>query len=634
MSSAAGTEVVVAKELLLGVYTISPSRTGGGKRVYLIEGWTEAGERIRQRKDTEDEAKKVVEVLAEADGKNREARRLSGTAITEKRYVFSSEIITSKARRDDIEAALRLFPTNEAGIPDPLWSLRDCVERGIKAGYNPTFPDVTVADVAPTYREYYKWRNTLAPTDANYVGPKTLEAFYPRLNRLVKLFGTLKFSALAAEGELKKRILNSGLRPSVADKIASTFNGMAAWGTEENLNPKDEKASAQVGDLAAGSAEADTGGTGHKPAPVHHDSGPSLAVADRIAGTFNGMAASGAKENLNSNDEKARAQVGEFAAGTAETDADGTGHKPAPEHPRYLARYTPWSCPYKVKGIPQVYSRAEYQALLDEAWRQTVSPVRRASVSRAATIIMRIWCALRPSETDHPEFHVNEDCSVAHVPEGTKSGFRLVAIPPCAQIQLRLLKARGLLSFAEVTPQAMAVFRGKAGFPLCSSAMRGAFANHTGRKYKTVTAEEAEKWFRGNWPLRFGKRKQDVDRHTGGSAYANASRNLPATSKWMGNGLDDLDHYIGLFPQVEIPSFYQTVATPLQGIIRPKDIPLPSWFDAQGEAAYRAEQVAVGDLVTTLISHSDELISEASEPDDDAAALKTSEESVEETVAA
>ena len=55
----------MAKELILGVYTISPKRTKGGKRVYVIEGRTEAGDRIRQRKDTDDEAKKVIEVLVQ-----------------------------------------------------------------------------------------------------------------------------------------------------------------------------------------------------------------------------------------------------------------------------------------------------------------------------------------------------------------------------------------------------------------------------------------------------------------------------------------------------------------------------------------------------------------------------------------
>ena len=164
---------------------------------------------------------------------------------------------------------------------------------------------------------------------------------------------------------------------------------------------------------------------------------------------------------------------------------------------------------------------------------------------------------------------------------------------------------------------------------------RGLRVSH-GTRGQDGTAEEAEKWFRSNWPLRFGARKQDVDRHTGGTAYANACQNLPATAMYMGNGIDDLVHYLGLFPQPELQPFYQTIATPLLAIVRPEAIPLPSWFDGQLADAHRAEQAAVGDLVTTLIAHSNDLVGTPSEAaDGDVEQLPAPQESpVPDTVAA
>jgi len=529
------------KQIVPGVYSITLDRTGGGKRIYLITGWTEDLERVRLRKDTEEEAKAVVKGLEDKDHLLRAARAQNAKPIEEDKSVFSSKLITTKARLTDIEAALQLLPVDkETGLPDPKWSLKDIVAIALRRGiYNPNYPIVKVAEVAPTYTQYYEWRNKLDSKDPNYVAKTTLKAFYPRINRLVKLFGTLNLQELAAEGELKNRIQNSGLKPSVADKMASTFNGMAFWATEANLDPK--------------------------------------------------------------------------------------GEKPAPAHPRYLADYKPWSCPYTNKGIPDVYTGEECQALLDRAWNETVTPTRHRAVSRAATVIVRIWCALRPSETDNPDFYLSDDCSIAYVPENTKTGFRMVEVPPCAQIQLLVLKALGLLSFEKTSHQVWALFRGKVGFPVNSGSMRGAYSREIGLPYKQVTAVDAELWFRAKWPLRFPKRKQDTARHTGGTAHANACQDLKRTAFYMGNSLDVLEHYLGKFPLAELPHFYQTVATPLKALIDCEKIPLPVWFNSLHAGARQAQQEAVLKLVESLVAkleapesqiiQLDEVVPHCSQPD-------------------
>lgn len=509
------------KEIVPGVYAITPAWTDGGKRIYLITGWTEGLGRVRLRKDTYEEAKEVVKGLEDKDRLTRAARAQNAKPIEDDNFVFGSKLIATKARLADIEAALQQLPVDkETGLPDPKWSLKDLVAIALRRGiYNPNYPLVTVAEVAPTYTKFYEWRNTLDTKDPNYVAKTTLKAFYPTIRRLVKLFGTLNLQELAAEGELKNRIQNSGLQPSVADKIASTFNGMAFWATEANLDPQ--------------------------------------------------------------------------------------GENPAPAHSRYLADYKPWSCPYTNKGIPDVYTGDEYQAILDRAWNETVAPTRHRALSRAATVIVRIWCSLRPSETDNPDFYLNEDCSIAYVPENAKTGFRMVEVPPCAQIQLLVLKALDCLSFKKTSHQVWALFRGKVGFPVNSAAMRAAYSREIGVPFAQVTAVDAEKWFRSKWPLRFPRRKPDTMRHTGGTAHANACQDLRRTAFYMGNSLDVLEHYLGKFPLPMIPHFYQTVATPLKAFIDCEKIPLPPWFNSLHARARQEQQEAVLQLVESLVAKLD-----------------------------
>jgi hypothetical protein len=185
-----------------------------------------------------------------------------------------------------------------------------------------------------------------------------------------------------------------------------------------------------------------------------------------------------------------------------------------------------------------------------------------------------------------------------------------VEIPPCAQIQLRVLKNLGLLRFDKRGKNSWAIFRGKAGFPLSNALMRAEFlSKNYGRPYESVGVDEAKEWFRSQWPLRYGKLKPDVARHTGGTAYANACQDLGRTAKYMGNGIATLDHYLGngLYKPQDIQHFYQTIATPLKAFINPCDIPLPSWFNVQHSDACLEEQRVVTKLSEMVIAHVDEI---------------------------
>ena len=78
------------KQLLIGVYKVCAKWTNGGKRYYQVIGWTEAGDRVRSRFDTEDLAKAEVNRLIGEDEKIRLARRQQGLAIAEDKCVFDS----------------------------------------------------------------------------------------------------------------------------------------------------------------------------------------------------------------------------------------------------------------------------------------------------------------------------------------------------------------------------------------------------------------------------------------------------------------------------------------------------------------------------------------------------------------
>jgi hypothetical protein len=514
------------KARIHGVYTITAKRTEGGQRTYLITGWTEDGERIRKREDTEDAAKAYIAALQKADETIRHARNNGSKPIVTEGYTFTSQIITSKGRQDDIEAALRQFPRGADGLPDPRFLVNDCVALGMRS-YNPTLPVAKLNDISPLYCAHLEWRGKRPSNDKQFLADVKGAKYWH--GRLLRLCGNMKVAELAAAGELQSRIEQSGETPDVKAKITGNANAMLGWAALSNLEPN--------------------------------------------------------------------------------------GKDPAPAHPRYIQTYTPWSCGCEREGEPHVFSRAEYQALLDQAWLKVAQVLRRklnrmqrakpkATRSHAARVILLIWCALRPSEIDAPGFRLEDDCTVAHVPpEHTKTGWRDVPIPPNAQGLLRILRDNGLLNFRRPSAGSMALLRAKAGFFVRPHLMRSYMSLATQRAYNSISNEEAEEWFRKQWPLRFGVYEQDSPRHTGGSFYATASQSIAATAIFMGNQPREVEKsYWGRVEIKDTPDFYQALPTPFYQTMNVSKIPMPFWFRSQHAEQRRQEQQSVEDLTAQLAS--------------------------------
>lgn len=508
------------KARICGVYSVTPVTTKGGQRTYFISGWTEDDRRIRVYEQDQNTAKTCVKELQDQDEQIREARRNGTKAVVRESFSFSSRIITSQARLDDLEAALRLLPKGADGLPDPAYSVEKCVEKALRGGYSPSVPNATLKDVAPLHAAHLEWRGRRPTNDPAYIADA--EQFKYWNSRIVELFGSVKVETLAAPGQMESRLGHAGLTPSVKSGVASAMNRLLKWASAANLEP--------------------------------------------------------------------------------------IGEDHAPLHPRYIESYTAWNFGYRRQSVPDILSLPECQALLDEAWRTAerfMRPLKRKYKRKrkgvgcwAARQILLIWCALRPSEIGAPGFRLSDDCTMAYVPEeGTKTGWRNVPIPPNAQILLRILRDRELLFFRTPSPAAMALLRGRAGFPISRTHMCLAMVMGTGRPYGDITCEEAEAWFRERWPLKFEVYNQDDSRHTGGSYYATASQSIPATAMFMGNEPAEVERsYWGRVELSEVPDFYRMLPTVLRGTIDTAQIPMPFWFQSQRAEDRLKEQQTVEQL--------------------------------------
>ena len=278
------------------------------------------------------------------------------------------------------------------------------------------------------------------------------------------------------------------------------------------------------------------------------------------------------------------------------------GENPAPAHPRYIGAYTTYFPRYKKKTENAVMSVTEVQVQVDSAWDLSM----KYRGPRAARTTVLIFCSLRPSEVDHPDFSISEDCKVARVPDDTKTGWRFVAIPPNAQIMLRVLKEQGLLIFTKESATTLGKWRGQLGYHVSDTQMRGWLAKQLRIPYKEVKLEYAKRLFREKYPYRpeFGRNVADKSRHTGGSFYLTACQNIEATATYMGNSAKTVKRYYwGKVQMDQVALFYRIIPKALKMAHDPAKIDLPYWFDLQHAEAAKAEAVKVEQAAAELTAH-------------------------------
>jgi hypothetical protein len=506
------------KPAMKGIYNVGEETTPTGQESYHISGYTEAGVRIRQRLWRLEEVKKEIDDLREKDKIYLKAQASGASVLKEnKRVVWSSEIIITESRKNDCEAALRLFPKDESGMPKKEYLLEKAVDRGLKAGYNPILPEITFSAVQSFYTEHIKWRLAL-PKDHDQRITKIYADMLPYYCRLSEgIFGGMYLSEMAIDGVVESGITNSGLTVDNSQKVASYVNQLMAWAMINNSEPR--------------------------------------------------------------------------------------GQNPPPAHVKYIESYTTFYPKSKKRGRVVVMSVPEVQARIDSAWDLTI----RERNSRAAREILLIFAALRPSELDHPEFRLDENCRMARVPDDSKTGWRDVLISPNAQIMLRALKSDGLLMFDRPSYQTLGIWHGQIGYYLGFSRMRSHVASVLKRRYKDVTSEEAEKWFRERYPLRpeFGENVTDKPRHTGASNHVTACQDVGITCNFIGdtNVKTVKKHYWGRIDIEYVPAFYQVLATALHGAHPPEKIDMPYWFKAQHAEHFKAERAKVQSATDAVVIH-------------------------------
>jgi hypothetical protein len=509
---------MAASEAVKGVYTIRRDKTPNGRDFFHIEGWAEDGTRVRKRRNTETEAKRLKTQYEEKDEKFRKARDEGSQVVTEKkRSLWSSDLIVNQARVNDCEEALRLFPKTIEGIPDPRFSVRDAVAYALRGGFNPVLPGVTLNQVLPEYWKHIEWRASLPKTNEQRLG-KLTKGKYPYYRRLTqRMFGEMQLSCLAANGNLKKLLEASSETINNQQKIASFVNGLMAWAMVNNCDP--------------------------------------------------------------------------------------VGENPAPAHPQYIDAYTPYFPRNDDPKVQvEVMSLPEVQTQIDSAWNITM----KYGGPRAAKMIVLIFCALRPSEVDHPDFSVDEYCQVARVPDDTKTGWRFVPISPNAQIMLKVLKERGLLRFGKESYVALAMWRGKLGYHASDTLMRSWLAKQLRKPYKEIHVAEARRLFRERYPFRpeFGRNVPDKPRHTGGSYHLTAGQSIEATATFMGNSSKVVKgHYWGKVHIQDVPRFYRIIPGALEKEYDASTIPMPFWFNVQHAEDAKVERERVEAAAAELGEH-------------------------------
>lgn len=507
---------MAASKIVKGVYSITCKKTPTGRVYYLVSGYTEAGERLRRRKDNEVEAKEFKGTLEVEDSKVRLARAHAGaTAASNNRCVWSSDIITDQTRVADCEDALRLFPKGTDGLPSREYSVKAAVKHALQFGYNPVLPSVTMADVSPLYVKHLAWRGRLAKDNPNFLSEIYLGTmrYYRRLTE--GLCGGIPLSVLAAPGKLESLLNQSSLTYCNQQKVASYMNGLMEWAVVDNTQSI--------------------------------EGGP-------------------------------------------------------PAHPKYLATFQPYYPPQsRERKDIAIMSLEEIQTRLDSAWDLTM----RYGSSRAPREIVRIFCALRPSEVDNPDFSVSEDLTTAKVPDDSKTGWRCVPIPPNARIMLRVLKQKGLLSFRKESLQTLGIWHGQLGYYAGTSRMRSHLSRVLRRPYSDISKEEAEQIFRGKYPFRpeFGNYVPDKARHTGGSYHVSACQDIAKTAIFMGNTEKVVeDNYWGKVDIRDVPRFYGMIVTQMRPSISDK-IDMPFWFEVQHAEEAAAEDAKVDKTSVEALAH-------------------------------